>query len=247
MPVPRVAYTFKHALTQQVAYKSLLQERRRRLHARIVEAIEVIYASHLTTQIERLAHHAFRGELWGKVLSYCRQAGLKVAARSAYREAVVFFEQALVALKHLPTQQDTLEQAIDVRLELRNALALLDEHSKIADCLWEAKALAEAIGDQQRLGWILCHQTQLSWTLGDYDQGIAVGQSALVAANACNDLALKVAANYHLSVANYALGEYQCAIDLLRENVGVLTGDLIQERLGMANVASVLSGAFLAL
>src|SRR4030095_5431657 len=53
---PDQAYTFKHALTHEVAYGGLLQERRRVLHARIVEAIEALYADHLAEQVERLAH-----------------------------------------------------------------------------------------------------------------------------------------------------------------------------------------------
>ena len=99
---PELEYTFKHALTHEVAYGSLLQERRRTLHARIVEAIEGLYADRLTDQVERLAHHAVRGELWDKALAYCRQAGEKAMARSAYREAVGYFEQALSALQQLP-------------------------------------------------------------------------------------------------------------------------------------------------
>ena len=123
---PEHAYTFKHALTHEVAYNSLLQERRRALHARIVEAIEGLSADRLTEQVERLAHHALRGEVWDKALAYCRQAGAKAATRSAYREAVAYFEQALTALQHLPEHRETLEQAIDLRLDIRNALSHLE-------------------------------------------------------------------------------------------------------------------------
>jgi predicted ATPase len=88
---PELVYTFKHALTQQVAYETLLQERRRVLHARIVEALEVLVGDRVTEQTERLAHHALRGEMWDKALAYCRQAGEKAMARSAHREAVGYF------------------------------------------------------------------------------------------------------------------------------------------------------------
>ena len=72
---PEHEYTFKHALTQQVAYETLLQERRRPLHARIVEALEAFAGDRVAEQAERLAHHALRGEVWEKALTYCRQAG----------------------------------------------------------------------------------------------------------------------------------------------------------------------------
>ena len=119
---PECEYTFKHALTHEVAYGGLLQERRRAFHARIVEALEALAGDRVAEQVERLAHHALRGEVWDKALAYCRQAGEKAMARSAHREAVGYFEQALSALPHLPEQRDTREQAIDLRLALRTAL-----------------------------------------------------------------------------------------------------------------------------
>ena len=96
---PECEYTFKHALTHEVAYGGLLQERRRALHARIVEALEALAGDRVAEQVERLAHHALRGEVWDKALAYCRQAGEKAMARSAHREAVGYFEQALSALR----------------------------------------------------------------------------------------------------------------------------------------------------
>ena len=102
---PSVEYTFKHALTHEVAYGSLLQERRRALHIRIVEAIERLYPDRLSEHVELLAHHASRGELWEKAVEYLHQAGKKAASRSATEEAIAYFEQALDALKHLPESQ----------------------------------------------------------------------------------------------------------------------------------------------
>src|SRR5262245_33300292 len=94
---PALEYTFKHALTQEVAYGSLLLERRRKLHARIVQTIETLGADHLSNEVDRLAHHAFRGAQWEKAVAYFRQAGSKAAMSSAYREAVTCYEQALRA------------------------------------------------------------------------------------------------------------------------------------------------------
>ena len=124
---PERAYTFKHALTHEVAYGSLLHERRRVLHARIVEALEALAGDRLDDQVERLAQHALRGEVWDKALAYGRQAGDKAQTRSAYREAVVCYEQALAALEHLPDSRAATEQAIDLRLGLRTALNALGE------------------------------------------------------------------------------------------------------------------------
>jgi class 3 adenylate cyclase/tetratricopeptide (TPR) repeat protein len=69
---PQVEYTFKHSLTHEVAYSTLLHERRRSLHARAVEAIERLYPHALAEHRHRLVHHAFRGEVWSKALAHLR-------------------------------------------------------------------------------------------------------------------------------------------------------------------------------
>ena len=90
-------------------------------------ALEELYADRLAEQVDRLAHHAVRGEVWDKAVTYCRQAGAKAVERSALREAAAAFEQALAALQHLPDSRAMREQAIDLRFDLRNALHPLNE------------------------------------------------------------------------------------------------------------------------
>ena len=156
---PELEYTFKHALTHQVTYESLLQERRRSLHARIVEALEALAGERVAEQVKRLAHHALRGEVWDKALMYFRQAGEKAMLWSAYREAVGSLEQALSALPHLPERRDTHEQAIDLRFALRSALLPAGDSGRILACVREAEALAAA--STTLIGWdrsrSICH------------------------------------------------------------------------------------------
>src|SRR5207247_2595882 len=127
---PEPEYTFKHALTHEVAYGSLLLERRRVLHARIVEALEALSPARVAEQVERLAHHALRGEVWGKAGTYCRQAGTRAWDRAAFREAVAAFEQALQALAHLPENSDTRVLAIEIRLAVGYPLNQLGEYGR---------------------------------------------------------------------------------------------------------------------
>jgi hypothetical protein len=110
-----------------------------------VEAVETLYPDRQTEQIERLAHHAFRGERWDKAVTYLRQAGAKAFARSANREAVACFEHALTALGHLPETRQTREQAIDVRLALRNSLVPLGEFETGLGHLRDGERLAKAL------------------------------------------------------------------------------------------------------
>jgi predicted ATPase len=119
-----------------------------------------------------LAHHALRGEVWDKALAYCRQAGGRAAARSAYREAVAYFEQALAALAKLPERRDTLEQAIDLRCDLRNALLPLGEFARMLDHLRAAESLVERLDDPQRLGQIACYLCNSFAVMGDHDRAM---------------------------------------------------------------------------
>src|SRR5262249_15417294 len=147
--------TFKHALTHEVAYGGLLQERRRGLHAGIVEALEALAGERVAEQVERLAHHALRGEVWDKAVVYCQQAGARARDRAAFREAVAAFEQALQALTHLPESGDTRGLAIDLRFAMGTPLFQLGEQERSLALLGEAEALARALDDRARLGQVL--------------------------------------------------------------------------------------------
>jgi tetratricopeptide (TPR) repeat protein len=238
---PEREYTFKHALTHEVAYGSLLQERRCVLHASIVKALEALYPDRLVEQVERLVHHAMRGEAWDKAMAYNRQAGARVAAHSAYREAVAYFEQALTALAQLPERRDTLEQAIDLRLDLRNALGPLWEPTRMFDHLRTAEALAKRLGDDQRLGRVACSLCNCFLVMGEHDRAMAAGQRALALATASGAFDIQVVAQYYLGMAYSAVGDFEQALDVARQVIALLTGELRYARFGLIAPPAVLS------
>jgi class 3 adenylate cyclase/tetratricopeptide (TPR) repeat protein len=243
---PEIEYTFKHALTHQVAYESLLQERRRALHARIVEALEALAGDRVAEQVERLAHHALRGEVWDKALAYFQQAGEKAMARPAYREAVEYFEQALGVLAHLPETRDRREQAIDLRLTLRTALFPLGDLVRMLALLREAESLAEALDDSGRLGQVSVSVAPYFYFRGAYDQAIAAAQRALALATAGGDVVLGARANYYLGFDYHAQGDYRRAIDCHRQTVASLEGTRRRERFGQVFLPAVAARALLA-
>jgi tetratricopeptide (TPR) repeat protein len=242
---PEHEYTFKHALTHEVAYGSLLQERRRTLHAHIVEALEALYADRLAEQVDQLAHHALRGEVWEKAVANCRQAGIKAMTHSAYREAVTSFEQALGALRHLPEHPGTQAQAIDLRLDLRSALFPLGEPGRILVLLQEARDLAEAGGDQHRLGRVSIFLSAHFVFAGDLDRALAFGQRALAIATTLGDIGLTVVAQIYLGHAYHDLGQYRRAVECFQKNVLALHGELRHEHFGLPGLVSVFSRSFL--
>jgi tetratricopeptide (TPR) repeat protein len=243
---PDLAYTFKHALTHEVAYGGLLQERRRMLHARIVEVLERLSPDRLAEQAEHLAHHALRGEVWDKALAYCRQAGEKAMVRSARSEAVGYFEQALSVLEHLPEQRDTLEQAIDLRLSLRSALAPSGGSGRVLAYLREAEALAVALDDPRRLGHVSAFLANHFYIMGAHDQAIAAGQRALALATTSGEVVLQAVANQYLGFVYWLQGDYHRAIDCLQQTVASLDGERRRERFGLPLLPAVLSRATLA-
>src|SRR6266481_1427650 len=190
---PDLEYTFKHALTHDVAYDSILRPRRRQLHARIVAAMERLYPDPVP-HAERLAYHAFAGEAWEQAVRYLRQAGAKALARSAYRNSTAHYEQALAALQHLPQTPRALEQAIDLRFDLRDSLHPAGELQRALAYLREAERLAQTLDDQQRLGWLSVYMSGHLWQTGDTTEALACGERAKVIAERLSDLPLHVAA-----------------------------------------------------
>jgi class 3 adenylate cyclase/tetratricopeptide (TPR) repeat protein len=217
--LPEPEYTFKHALTHEVAYGGLLLERRRVLHARVVEALEALAPERASEQVERLAHHALRGEVWDKAVTCCQQAGARAFDRAAFREAVAYYEQALQALAHLPEHSDTRVLAIELCLALGDALTQLGEHARRLALLGEAEAQARALDDQARLGRVLATMAEALRLTGDPDGAMAAGQQALVLAAALGESALQVQASQKLAVVYHAIGDFGRAAELLRQNM----------------------------
>ena len=256
---PEIAYTFKHTLTQQVAYETLLQEQRSALHARIVAALEALAPDRGTEvasgrspdQVERLAHHALRGEVWDKAVTYCQQAGARAFERAAFREAVAYFDQALQALVRLPETGDTRVLAIELRLALEPPLNALGDYGRCLALLGEAEALARGLDDRARLVRVLTAMPRVLRVTGDFYGAIAVVRQALDLAAEFGESALQVRAAHHLGQIYYAIGDFGRAAELLRPNVEVAdrvfstprTEWWIQSRAWLARTLSAL-GAF---
>jgi class 3 adenylate cyclase/tetratricopeptide (TPR) repeat protein len=243
---PDRAYTFKHALTHEVAYGSLLQERRRALHARLVEAIERVYDDRVGEHVELLAHHALQGEAWASAVGYLRQAAAKAIGRGVYREAARYLEQALKALGHLPETAQTRETAIDVRLDLRVALLPFGREA-VVPYLREAEALATQLDDPRRLGWIWVYLCTDLFLIGDTPGALRLGERALELAERRDEFQLTIAASYYLGVACVDAGSWRRAEGLFETIVRSLRDDPSREGFGLVGSPAIQARAFLAL
>ena len=218
---PDLEYTFKHALTHEVAYGSVLQERRKALHARIVEAIERLYHDRLAEQIERVAQHALRGEVWDKALCYFRRAGEKAISRSANREAWSHVEQAITVLSHLPQTNAALEQAVDLRLAVRTCLTPLAEFARALELGREAEPMAKALNDPRRKALVHCSVSVSSSHMSRSAEAIEHGEGALAIAEFLQEPTLRIAARHSVALPHMFLGAYRTAIGFFQRDVGL--------------------------
>ena len=241
---PDLEYTFKHALISEVAYGTLLHERRRLLHSQVVTALEQSKASASPDHLEKLAHHAFHGELWKKAVDYLGQAARKAAARSANRAAADFYCSSLAALERLPQDDEGLRRAVDVRLELRNPLFLLGQFEELHRSLREAEAVAERIGDHKRLGRVLNFLVGYYGVVGNHDRSIESGTRALRINR--DDIELNTVTHYYMGVAFHHMGQYDQSITMLDRALAVVKDQRFKhERFGTATVISVICRSWL--
>jgi tetratricopeptide (TPR) repeat protein len=152
-----IDYTFKHALTQEVAYNSVLLERRRLLHERAGVAMEAVYADRLDDHLSDLARHYQRSGNRGKALEYLQRAGEQANARSSHAEAVGFLTSALELLKTLPETPERMQQELALQAGLGSALTALKGWSsaEVVRAWSRASELCRQVGSTPRLFSVL--------------------------------------------------------------------------------------------
>ena len=244
---PDLQYTFKHSLTHDVAYSGVLHERRREIHARVVSAIEELYADRLDEHVERLADHAERGEIWDKALEYLQRSGLKAYLLYANADAVRFFERALAVLKKLPETPDNLRQAVDLRFGLRNALLPSFEPDRILRCLDELDPILARLGDNQRSARYAAFRCNHHFLIGQQRRAIEFGETAIDLARQCGDRVVLGESLFRVGQSYHALGEYRQAISLLELGLEFNADELSHDRHNLSIIPSVLNRTWLAI
>jgi class 3 adenylate cyclase len=229
-------FVFKHALTQDVAYESILQARRRELHGRIGRAMEELYPERLDDRVEALAHHFLHGEDWDRAAHYARLAGDRATAFCLDARAVEFYTQALDALDHLPEDAETARRGVDVRLALRAPLWRGGQLERLYDVYKEAEVLAQRYGQTDRLDAVFAFFAQYHWAKGQQQDAIAYGQLCLEAAERRQDLGLRVTGHYYLAWSHYVLGHFAVAIDHVDRILEGLAGPAATERFGLSGL-----------
>jgi DNA-binding NtrC family response regulator/tetratricopeptide (TPR) repeat protein len=242
---PDVEYTFKHSLTHEVAYGALLDDHRRALHARVVDAIERLYGDRLAEHTDRLADHCLKAELWEKAARYLRQAGAKAFAQSAHRAAAGRFEQALSALERLPQSRDTIESTIDAKLALRNTLLPVGEVDTVLQHLRDATRLCDAIGDRGRAAWICAYMSTTLWSIGRYPDALETARQAQRLADDIAEHQVRVYSDMAQTLICHSLGRYGDGVVAGTRAVEALSGDRLLERFNIPSLPSVAARTWL--
>jgi class 3 adenylate cyclase/tetratricopeptide (TPR) repeat protein len=195
---PELAYIFKHALTHEVAYNSLLVRRRKELHRLIGQAIEDVYDDRLVEHYEVLAHHFSKGEEWAKALDYLIRAAQKAAKAFAAGEAVALYDQALDAAKHLG-------DAVEIRTVMTIHQAKAELHIILSD-FGRARAegenlltLARKERDRVSEGSALAGIAAALYWSHDFDQALKYSREAI-------ELAQRIDAKQILAAAHFTAG-----------------------------------------
>jgi class 3 adenylate cyclase/tetratricopeptide (TPR) repeat protein len=242
---PTATYTFKHALLQDAAYATILKRERQRLHAKIVVVLEAQTRNNAIERADSLAHHALHAELWDKAFAYLHLAGVKAMDRAGLREAAAHFEHALKFAEKRPQTSEALEQTIDLRFELRNALWALGRFEAILSHLADSAPLVEKLDDPVRKGWISVFEAASLWQLGRWEQAIETAEQALDVSRQAGDLSLEVAAHFYLGCPLMTSGNYERAEDMFQKVVDRVSGDLMHDRCGLPFVPAVIARSWL--
>ena len=245
--IPQSNYVFKHALTQQVAYDSLLKKKRTELHDKIGKAIENIYEDRLDELCEILAYHCLQGEDWQRAYRYSQEAGLKAYSHSAYEQTIKYFEDALSALKKLPRDKTRIEQEIDLDFICDLPLCHLGRHDEWGEWIRGAEPLAREIDDDARLANVLNYLSALHWIHGEHLKSIELGKKALSFAEKAEHFSYQVATMVHLGIFFFNIGDYPKQIEIHQKVRKRLIGEDAYKQHGLASLPGALSRSMLVL
>ncbi|WER50239.1 adenylate/guanylate cyclase domain-containing protein [Cupriavidus sp. WKF15] len=206
---PEVEYSFKHALTQEVAYGSLLSDRRRALHERTAEAIEALFSAQLDEHCGELAYHFSRSGNTSKAVEYLQRAGRQAVQRSADAEAVTHLTLALTLLATLPESPERAKQELMLQLTLGPALMVTRGFAapEVGAAYTRALALCQQFGETTQLFTALMGLRTFYTVRAELRTARELAEQLLGLAEQAQDPALLLQARRALGANLFYLGE----------------------------------------
>ena len=205
---PELEYIFKHALTQEVAYNSLLLKRRKEIHERIGKAIEELYPDRLEEFYEMLAHHYSGSENWEKAYHYLKLSGDKATLSYSAWEAFRFYKEAINVLNQLPETEENKRRGIEVRLSMATPMMVLVYPEDSLQILQEGERLSKELGDERSLANIYSSIGMYYSLRGESLLGRKYAQYCFEEAEKIQDIELMAPIGFDLSVSYNGAGEF---------------------------------------
>jgi class 3 adenylate cyclase/tetratricopeptide (TPR) repeat protein len=211
---PELEYIFKHALTQEVAYNSLLLKRRKEIHERIGKAIEELYPERLEEFYEILAYHYVRGEVLEKAGWYMKLSGSKAVRTHSMREAYSFYNEALAILHRLPDTVENTKEKLEVLVLMTAPMRLLGFPEGSLEMLQEGECLCKDLKDTRRLALFNGCLSAYYTFRGDALLGVKYGEEALEEGLKTQDIDLIVPIALGLCFSYIGTGRWDKVVDI---------------------------------
>jgi predicted ATPase len=208
--LPEAHYTFKHALTHRVAYESLLKERRRAVHARLVKIIEARYGDRLDEHVERLAHHALGGEQWLEAVRYLHRSARKAIQRSAHQQAIQYLSKGLEIIGTLPDSRERLSRELDYQKAMGVTMMAAKGWAakEVLDAYTRARALCERLDDKRELFIVLRGEGQYRMIRGESEIARNLGERCVGLAAGSKDIGVQIETHHLFWTNSFFMGEY---------------------------------------
>jgi predicted ATPase len=219
--LPESEYIFKHALTQEVAYGTVLHERRKALHEQTATVMEDLYRTNLEGHYSELAHHYSRSGNAQKAITYAKLAGEQAVQRSANAEALGYFTTALELLQDLPDTSERTQQELGLQITLGSTLALVKGWAapEVQSAYSRARALCQQIGEAPQLFQALRGLWSFHLMRTEMQPARELSEQLLHMAQSVQDPALLLDAHLTLGWTLYYLGEFAPSQALIEEGI----------------------------
>ena len=210
-------YIFKHALTQEVAYNSLLIERRKLLHERAGQALESMFADQLDDHLGQLAHHYSRSDNVSKAVEYLGRAGQQALQRSAHAEAIGGLTAAIDLLQRLPDGPEHVQRELRLQLALGSASIPVTGWAalEVERAFTRARELCERLGNPPELFPALFGLWTMYFIRAEFRAAYELGEQLLQRAQEAHRPALLLLAHQALGDTLFNMGELLLASEHL--------------------------------
>jgi predicted ATPase/class 3 adenylate cyclase len=188
---PESSYIFKHALTREVIYDSILTQRRKGIHEEIGQAIEEIYDERLEEFYEMLAYHYSKSENFERAYKYLKLSGNKATKNYSNREAFRFYRESISVLSNMSETEANKREQIEIRLLMTVPIFLLGFPEDSLEILQKGERLTKEVGDERSLALFLSQIGQYySFKGEDLPLGVQYCEAAFEEAEKIDDIEL---------------------------------------------------------